>query len=350
MLVNGVTRIDLPNYQGAPPLGSEGDLGLALPCFVAGPENHLAVPVLQQLLSGAEQSQDALAFNPLVLFGPSGTGKSHLVRGIVRQLHDLHEPQTVEYFTAIDFAREVRAARAEEQLEALRQRLANLSVLVIEDLQRLPERPFIQRELRDTLDTLFEAGRMVILTAQQSPTTMATLEAGLRDRLISGLTIRLRAPGTEARYEILQLAAEQRNLSLSQSQLQSLVQRLDGSAPQLLRALSEMELTPDSCDATHLHGSVELKQIIAIVARYFSLTQTALKSSARRKSLVHARCVVIHLARKLTDLSYAQIGNGLGHRDHTTIMHAQRSIERQLADDPTTQQAVDELHRILTAV
>jgi chromosomal replication initiator protein len=351
MLVNGVTRIDLPSYQGGPTLGPEGGFGIALPCFVAGPENQLAVPVLQQLLSGDDLDDTTLDFNPLVLTGPSGSGKSHLACGIVRRLNDLYGNEHVEYFTAIDFAREVRAARTEDRLEEFRDRLASLSLLVIEDLQLLPERLFIQRELRDTVDTLVEAGCSVVITSQNSPSAMPQLETGLRDRLASGLTIRLRQPGTEARHEILQLAAQERNLSLDPVELQNLVQRLDGPAPQLLRALAELELSASSVgDLTNLRESVELKQIIAVVARYFSLTQAALKSPARRKSLVHARGVVIHLARRLTDLSYAQIGQTLGNRDHTTIMHAQRSMQRQLANDSDTQQAVDELQRILTAV
>jgi chromosomal replication initiator protein len=87
-----------------------------------------------------------------------------------------------------------------------------------------------------------------------------------------------------------------------------------------------------------------------VVARYFSLTQAALRSPTRRKSLVHARSIVIHLARKLTDLSYAQIGQGLGRRDHSTIMHAHRNIQKLLTNDHATQQAIDQLQRILTAV
>ncbi|NOY41030.1 MAG: ATP-binding protein [Planctomycetes bacterium] len=351
MLVNGVTRIDLPSYQGGPALGPEAGCGIALPCFVAGPENRLAVPVLQRLLSDEARGEAAQTFNPLVLIGPTGSGKSHLARGIFRRLHDLHGSESGEYFTAIDFAREVRAAHAEGALENFRDRLASLSLLVIEDLQRLPERVFIQRELRDTLDTLIDAGCTVVLTAQGSPAAMAPLEAGLRDRIASGLTIRLSTPGTEARHEILQLAAEDRNLSISPKQLQSLVQRIEGPASQLLRALSEWELSGSTDDETAtFREPVKLKQIIAIVARYFSLTQAALRSSARRKSLVHARGIAIYLARRLTDLSYAQIGQGLGHRDHTTIMHAQRNMQRLLANDAATQQAVDELQRILTAV
>jgi chromosomal replication initiator protein len=86
-----------------------------------------------------------------------------------------------------------------------------------------------------------------------------------------------------------------------------------------------------------------------VAARYYSLTQAALLSSARRKSLVHARRIIVYLARLLTDLSYAQIGQGLGRRDHSTIMHAQRSIQDLVATDAATQRDLEELRRILTS-
>jgi chromosomal replication initiator protein len=191
---------------------------------------------------------------------------------------------------------------------------------------------------------------------------MAGLEAGLRDRLSSGLTLRLQAPGLEARQELLRQTAALRGLQLSDEQLLQLAQKTEGPAPQMFRAiaeyqLSELPLTTTSATAsaaatttTAARPPLELKQIIAVVARYYSLTQAALRSAARRKSLVYARSVAIYLARTLTDQSYAQIGESLGHRDHSTIMHATRTLKKRLTNDAATQQDIEELKRILTAV
>ena len=350
MLVDGVTRIDLPSYQGGPTSASQVDFDAALPCFITGPENQLAVPVLQELLSQKNLDRAEQCFNPLVLTGASGSGKSHLARGIVRHYHNCFGDSQVAYYTAIDFAREIRAARDEDLLEEFRNQITNLSLLVIEDLQKLPARTFIQRELRDTIDALVEADCTVVITSQEAPAAMSQLEEGLSDRLLSGLTIQLRHPGIAARQELLQLAAGQKNLSRSTEELASLARSFEGSAAQLLRSLAELELNSSSLrDLKYMREPVEIKQIIAVVARYFSLTQAAIKSSARRKSLVHARSIVIHLARRLTDLSYAQIGQALGNRDHTTIMHAQQRMQQALTNDPETQQSIDELQRILTA-
>lgn len=342
-MVDRVSVIDLPSCQWGDQTRSS-----QVCAFVAGTENRLAVAALQRVLQGDLSLDESLWLNPLILTGPSGVGKSHLARGIIRYWTQLAGGEAVAYFTAIDFARQLHAARNDRQLEFFRALLASLRLLVVEDLQKLPQRTFVQRELRETIDTLVEAGGLVILTARD----LVQLEAGLRDRLLGGLGVRLCPPGTEARRELLRQASAVRGMRLSDDQLRQLADRIDASALQLHRALIELD-----CQATENVDldearvrPLQLKQIIAVVARYYSLTQAALLSPARRKSLVHARGVVVYLARLLTELSYSQIGQSLGRRDHSTIMHAHQSTLRLAATDATTQGDLDQLRRILTAL
>ena len=160
----------------------------------------------------------------------------------------------------------------------------------------------------------------------------------------------------EARQAILEIAAASRGIPMGEQQLRQLAKKSVGTTAQLLRSLAEHQLSAsepslaDTSLAESTRPPLPVQQIIAVVARYFKLTQASLRSSARRKSLVYARSVAVHLARVLTDLSYAQIGASLGRRDHTTIMHAARSIQRRLASDAAVQRDVEELKRILTAI
>lgn len=385
-MVYGVSRIALPSSdlgslsRGKPAFGdrlSDSLTDATIPSdavatdFVVGPENQLAVPAVERLLASADEADSPAefgsaelgsVFNPLVLFGPTGVGKSHLARGVARHwlaANAGHGDSTVEYLTAIDFARQLRSAREEGILDQLRQRLSNVQLLVLEDLDKLSPSIFVHRELRDLVDRLLDAQSAIVVTAQQSPLTMPDLEAGLRDRLSGGLNLRLQLPGVETRRELLRLAASQRGVALADDQVSQLAQRVEGTAPQLFRAVAELELELEHAGEGS-HGGPQLaaasrpdlkfKQILGVVARYFSLTQAALCSPARRKSLVYARGVAIHLARSLTDLSYAQIGQHLGRRDHTTVMHASRSIENRLTTDASTQQDITELKRILTSI
>ena len=340
---DGVTVIDLPcgdwEAQQVP--------ASSLPAFVAGPENRLVVVALQQLLEGDQLPVDSDWFNPLVLTGPSGTGKSHLARGITRHWSRLLGETDVAYFAAIDFARQLHSARSDGQLELFRRYVAALQLLVIEDLQQLPKRTFIEREFRDTLDLLAEAGGLVVITASE----LTCADSGLRDRLQSGLVVRLCLPGIQARREILCQASQTRGIQVSDDQLQQISHQVDGPAPRLLQALSEVDLQKHTGQpvSSVCHSPLKLKQVVAVVARYYSLTQSALLSSARRKSLVHARGVIVYLARMLTNLSYAEIGRGLGGRDHSTMIHAHRCILELAGSDSATQRDLDQLRRILSA-
>ncbi|MCG8449578.1 MAG: DnaA/Hda family protein [Pirellulales bacterium] len=349
-MVYGVTLLDLPGCDWSSTLRTEND-GKALRYFVAGPENRLVVPTFERLLAGEELPSGCFC-DPLVLAGPAGAGKSLLVRGIVRRWAQRLGAEAVGYYTAVDFGRQLRDARNEGNLSDFRHQLCELRLLVVEDIHRLATSMFVQRELRDTLDTLAESGSVVVLTSVQPPAIQANLEAGLRDRLSGGLTIHLRLPGIEARTKILQVVAEARGDQLDATQLQTLAQSIQGPAPRLLQGLSQREM--HSADRRALPGldpqPLQFKQIIALVARYFSLTQAAIRSPARRKSLVYARGITIYLARMLTDLTYTQIGQGLGGRDHTTIMHAQQRTEELITTDANTQQTIEALRRILTSV
>lgn len=346
-MVDGVTRIELPSRLGA---AKATDFS-APSCFVAGPENRLATLAVSRLLQGETLCADGHLFNPLVLTGPSGSGKSHLAWGVVRRWESLLGADSIAYFTAADFARQLQAAREENVLGVFRDRLLGVQLFVLEDLQKLSHRTSVQRELRDAIDGILEAGGLVLIAAHVSPATLSHLELGLRDRLTAGLIVPIRSPELAARREILTLAADARRVDVPASRLQQIAQTIDGPAPRLFQALAQCDLAADQRlePASTAQKAVRLKQVVSVVARYHSVTQAALCSNSRRKSLVQARGVVVHLARTLTDLSYAQIGRALGGRDHSTIMHAARTIRGSLANDTATQQTIDDLQRILTA-
>jgi len=362
-VIDGVLQLDLPHSDGAAAAGM-------LSSFVAGPENALVVPAIQRLLQVDDLEEATFLFNPLVLVGPPGSGKSQLVQGLARRWRGRLSPRHVEYFTAADFGRQRQAAADEERLARWQTHIRGLRLLVVEDIQRLRRRDTIQQELRHAIDAITENGGSVVVTAEREPGAFTHLEAGLRDRLEGGLIVRLKRPNLAARRAILQLAAYARGVDISENELARLSQREVSSAAELLGRFSSSRssagshaaggepglgaMTPSPSPSPQGGGEQSaqdershLKQIIAVTARYFTVTQAALTGPSRRTSLVEARNVAVHLARRLTSLSYAEIGRGLGGRDHTTIMHADRRLGERLAHDPLTQQAVNELDRLL---
>ena len=334
-----------------PPSDAPGALATAPTKFVIGPENSLLVPPIERLLAGGDLAQLASLFNPLTLVGPAGSGKSHLVQGIVRRFRGTLPDEQIGYYTAADFGREMQAAQADERLAEWRCATHGLRLLVIEDLHRLRPRATIQQELRDAIDAIMDAGGLVIVTAQREPAALDHLDRGLDDRLAAGLTIRLQNPGPAARRALVTQTAAARGLALTSDQTAALAHRELGPAAQVIGSVANFHQTERSSsyatfpDAAREHA--KMKQILAVTARYFAVTQAALTGPSRRSSLVAARNIVVHLARRLTTLSYADVGRALGNRDHTTIMHAQRRLAEQLSADPVTQQTIDELDRLL---
>jgi chromosomal replication initiator protein len=367
-LFDGVLQLDLP---GGDVLGR---IASSPSPFVVGPENRLLVPPLQRLLQSDDLAEAARLFNPLVLVGPSGSGKSELAMAIVRHwravLQHSEKAASIEYFTAADFGRGCQTAAAEERLAEWRTSVRSLRLLVIEDLQRLRQRDTIQRELRNAIDAILEAGGMIVATTDREPVALSQLDHSLRDRLAAGLIVRIQRPGPAAREAILKAAARSRGIEACDDQFHRLAHREAASANELLGMVRQLspsgafslaesaglcaETETTAADGrkpadvkTIQRPGIALRQIIAVTARYFSITQAALSGPSRRTTLVLARNIVVHFARCLTDLSYAEIGRALGGRDHTTAMHADRRLAEQIGSDARIQQIVEELERLL---
>ncbi|RIK84067.1 MAG: hypothetical protein DCC67_05320 [Planctomycetota bacterium] len=360
-VIDGVVQLELPRNDA---VASPGGM---LPTFVAGPENALAVAPLERLLRSRNLAEAARIFNPLVLVGPAGSGKSQLAQAVVRHWSAELGPDQAAYFTAADFGRELQSALAERRLAAWRSGVRSRRLLVLEDIDRLRLHPAIQQELRATIDAGVEAGAVFVVTSTCEPASLKHFDAGLVDRLVAGLTVRLQRPGLAARRSIVRLAATTRRLPLTAEQIEQLACREVASPAELVGRVAahqahgvtdggrdRVRAASGDCGAAQANFTGDaallrptLKQIIAVTARYFGISQAALAGPSRRSSLVLARNIVVHLARQLTNLSYADIGRGLGGRDHTTTMHGQRRLAELLSREPDVQRIVEELDRLL---
>jgi chromosomal replication initiator protein len=360
-LIDRVLEFDIPRSDAA----LNGSAGSS--AYIVGPENLLVAPAVRRLLDGADLADPSAMFNPLVIVGPSGSGKSHLVQGLARLWTSRHGAEHVGYYSAADFGRERQSAHIEQRLAAWRSSVRSLKLLVVEDIDRLRARTTIQCELRQAIDALVAARGMIVATSARDPLLVANLDGGLRDRLAAGLTVHLKPPGQAARRAILQHAASARGLTLAADQLEQLARRECSTPLKLIGRLTDGPLAERAverskavtngvsassskrADGHNNEHRLVIKQILSVAARYFGVTQSALAGPSRRRSLVQARNAVVYFSRRLTGLSYAEIGRALGGRDHSTIMHSESQVVERLESDPATQQSIEELDRILCA-
>jgi chromosomal replication initiator protein len=362
-MLDCVTEIPLPGRIFTLPDAKAGCRAAAnqLPTFFAGPENQLVAGTMDALLKCASPAEGDVAANHfapqlLVLFGPSGTGKSHLAYGLVQRWQSQRGEPSAVYTTAADFRHQLNdAVKRQAELE-FRSQFRGRELLVIDDLQHLPAQEFALQELRYTLDDYEGRGATVIITSTQCPSTLPNLPPDLRSRLAGGLTLQLSPPGEQARARFVSQAANVLGQPLSDAAAQRLAHGIDGTPNQLLSALFKMFAdtngTSESQRTTQIltdraANRPELREIIAAVARHQNIPQTQLKSGSRRQSVVFARNLVVYLAREIAAATYDEIGRALGGRDHTTIIHSYRKLADERHSDPQTQETLEQLQRIL---
>ena len=209
-VVQGVSTISLP---GVPLAGSPAGPGglessaTALTSFVVGPENRLAAAVVRGF--GQPQSRH---YSPIVLYGPSGSGKSHLAQGLVERWRRDHTGSPICLTTGAEFARNFAVALDRHDLTAWRRSVRSVHLFVLEDLGQLAGKPAAQVELIHVLDELAAKDAMILITARSLPQQAASLQTGLRSRLAAGLAIPLLLPGPAARRAILEQLAAARGL------------------------------------------------------------------------------------------------------------------------------------------
>jgi chromosomal replication initiator protein len=321
--------------------------------FVTAPQNRSALLAAQDVADCIAARRAQRRYNPFLLHGPSGTGKTHLVGALLDEITRRCPEITVALLSAADLVPSPEAD-GDDPFRAAR----DADVIVVEDLQHLPAQalePFVQ-----LLDHLLARQQQVVLTASVGPQRLAhrgeRMPARLASRLAAGLVVALEPLPPEGRLTLLQDRAQRRQLAVGRDVLAWLAERL-GSARELEGALGRLEalarLHERPLDVTvvaeHFHeqaeaGRVTVERIAARVGGYFCVRPEQLQSRRRFRSVLVPRQVGMYLARQLTGLSLGQIGAYFGGRDHSTVLHACRKVERALTSDAVLGGAVRQLH------
>jgi len=352
-VVDSIVEIPLAaKMRSTTQLGDASEQG-GLRAFIVGPENRLAEAAVRGVLQ-----RPAPGYNPLVFYGPSGTGKSHLARGLAAAWRSNFRQRTF-YASGADFVHEFTDAVDTHAVDDFRQRYGQVALLVLDDLSPLAHKGAVQQELIFLIDTLLaENDAQLIVTASAPPAMIAGLLPGLQSRLAAGLSVPLAPPSAGTRLVLLRRLAEQKQIELPAAVARLLADGLNETVPELLGAVLQLHV-PAQLDGRTIDvemarryladrfdaGQPTLREIASATARHFSLRVGDLRGPSRRRAVVAGRDAAIYLARQLTNHSLEQIGRHFGGRDHTTVLHSCRKTERLLKTDPAVRQAIDQLHR-----
>ncbi len=357
--VEGASSHKTPESQVADDLIAGLDPRYTFANFVVGKPNELAFAVARRT---AESQR--VSFNPLFLYGGVGLGKTHLMHAIAWQIREQSPGRKVMYLSAEKFMyRFVRALRFRDTM-SFKEQFRSVDVLMIDDVQFISGKESTQDEFFHTFNALVEGGRQVIVSADKSPTDLEGMEERLRSRLGWGMVADIHPADYELRLGILQAKAERMQVRIPDKVLEFLAHRIASNVRELEGALNRIaahamligrEITIESAAdllSDLLRASSRQISIDAIqnrVASHYGVRVAEMFSPRRARNIARPRQVAMFLAKNLTSLSYPEIGRQFGGRDHTTVMHAVRTIEGLVSSDNAVAEDVQLLKSLLSA-
>lgn len=322
--------------------------------FVIGSSNRFA-----HAASVAASEAPGKAYNPLVIHGDSGLGKTHLLHAIGHYVLNLYPSSRVRYVSSEEFVNDVINAIGENRTPELRRKYREIDVLLVDDIQFLERKESTQEEFFHTFNALHNENKQIVMTSDRPPQELKTLEERLRNRFTWGLQTEMLPPDLETRIAILRKKAANERLTAPAdvlefiaSKVQTNIRELEGA---LIRATAFANLNGTTVDlqlaqivlkdlvAEGDEPDITIGLIMAQTASYSEFTIDELCSINRSRSLVLARQIAMYLCRELTDMSLPKIGQEFGNRDHTTVMHAERKIRKLMAEKHAVYNQVTEL-------
>jgi chromosomal replication initiator protein len=311
--------------------------------FVLGKSNELAFAAARQVAASP-----GTAYNPLLLYGSTGLGKTHLLHAAGHQIAADNPDAKVMYLHSEKFVSEMIQALRRDSIDAFKARYRSVDTLLIDDIQFFAGKDRTQEEFFHTFNALLESRQQIILTCDRYPKEVDGIEARLRSRFGWGLTVSIEPPDFETRVAILQKKALERGLELDDSvtfliakRIRSHVRDLEGALNSLIanarfsgRSI-DVDYTQEILrDVLAVHDRlITIENIQKLVADFYQLRVTDLLSKRRTRSIARPRQMAMFLAKSLTEHSLPEIGNAFGGRDHTTVLHACRKIEQLCETD-----------------
>jgi len=326
--------------------------------FVTGPCNRL--PHAAAL---AVADKPGTTYNPLFIHGGVGLGKTHLLQAVCQKMLEKNPAARILYLSCDSFINQFINAVEHGEMNGFRFRYRNVDMLVIDDIHFLARRERTQEEFFHTFNTLYQTNKQIILSADAPPSEIPELEERLVSRFNWGLVARIERPCYETRCAILKRKARIRQLeipddvicyiatkvSANTRELEGAVTKLQG-ASQLQGIKIDLELAKSALgdSVTHDQRRITIQQICDAVTKYYNVRMADLQGKRRHKSVALPRQVCMYLARRHTRYSLEEIGGYFGGRDHTTVMHAVRTIDTQARNDREMARQVSLLERAIT--
>jgi len=322
--------------------------------FIVGPFNELAHAAAQAVITNPGS-----AYNPLFIYGNTGRGKTHLIQAVGNHLKKLGK--RVYYATTEKFVIDCVSSIQNNKMSVFKEKYRRYDVLIMDDVQFLSKKEKTQEELFHLFNTLHESNRQIIFSSDKHPNYIQNLEDRLRSRFSSGMTVDVPEPDHESRVAILKAKSTQNNILLSEDILNYLAEEIIGNIRELegtlnsiicqtrlkARDLSFNEVKNLVRDTARPKKTVSVKEVVKMIADYYNVDDEIIYKKTRRKEAVKPRQIIMYILREDFNISYPSIGQKIGGRDHTTVIHSCEKIRNDSKEDSSLAQDIQRIRSML---
>ena len=328
--------------------------------FVVGSSNKFAHAAAHAVAENPGKS-----YNPLFIYGQSGLGKTHLMYAIAHAIHKAHPNYNVVYIKGDSFTNELVQAIQTSRNQEFREKYRSADILLMDDVQFIAGKDISQEEMFHTFNTLYEAGRQIVFTADRPPKEMQRLDDRLKTRFEWGLPVDIQPPDYETRVAIIKNKAIRRGMNLPDPVLRYVADNITSNVRQIEgtvnKILAFQELMGESVDVETVIRAVRdmFKEkadflpssdvIIEEVCKYYNIDNDSLRGQGRTKDTVLARQIAIYVIRNMTNLSLTEIGKEFDGRDHTTIMHSISRVESLMKQNQEINEIIKDINANINA-
>ena len=319
--------------------------------FVVGPNNELAYAAASAVTKNLGR-----LYNPLFLYGGVGLGKTHLLQAIGNKISSENRDRKIYYVPAERFTAEIVEAIRNKTIEELKTKYAKLDLFMIDDIQFIAGKEQTQNIFFSTFNELYSRNKQIVLSSDRPPQTIPALEERLRSRFQGGMVADVGLPDFETRLAILKLKAAERNSDLNlevltyiATHIQKNVRELEGALNRIVAFGQIYNRIPDIKEIKNIlntylstpYRKTSPQTILKSVADFYNISLADLVKRSRKKEIVKPRQIAMFLLREETKLSFPEIGQKLGGRDHSTVIHACDKIKNEVSvDEPLKQELV----------
>ncbi len=325
--------------------------------FVIGPFNELAHAAAQAVIK-----KPGIMYNPLFIHGSTGHGKTHLIQAIGNHIKNTSQGKKVYYMTSEQFGQDCMNALQHQKMSVFKEKYRKYDVLIVDDIQFFSDKQKFQEELFHLFNTLYDNNRQIIFSSDKHPHFIVGLEERLKSRLSAGMTVDIPAPDKESRIAIISNKAKQQNMILSTEVIDYLAHTLNGNIRELEGAvntlLCQAELKGKELSVLDVRNyiknnvkprkTIAVKDVVRIIADFYNIKEESIYEKTRHKEVIRPRQIIMYILREDFNISYPSIGQKLGGRDHTTVIHSCEKVKHDIKENHELLEEIGQIRGLLT--